>query len=117
MGEDFDNHGGIFDGGDERDRAATVGTDCHVDREDAFEQLGPAQAGLRGGRGGLAVRLCGGRHLVGLAGYNLGSEGRVGRENAMKANEMEPRPRDEGRQALRRPVFSMAEWKKKPHHK
>ena len=66
MGEDFDNHRGIFDGGNERDQAATVGTGCHVDRKDAFEQLSPAQAGSRRGRGGLAVRLRWGSHLVGL---------------------------------------------------
>ena len=44
MGEDLHNHPGIFDGGNEDDRAATVGTGGHVDLEDAFEQLRPAQA-------------------------------------------------------------------------
>ncbi len=47
MGEDFDNHRGVFDGGDERHRAATVGTGCHVDREYAFEQLRPTQMSSR----------------------------------------------------------------------
>ncbi len=42
MSEDLGYHRGIFNGGDERHRAATVGTGCHVDREHAFEQLGPA---------------------------------------------------------------------------
>ena len=46
MGEDLDDHRGLFDGGDERHRAAAVETGGHVDREDAFEQLGSAQAGL-----------------------------------------------------------------------
>ena len=47
MSEDFDNHCGIFNGGDECDRAPTVGTGCHVNLEHAFEQLSPAQAGSR----------------------------------------------------------------------
>jgi hypothetical protein len=47
MREDFGNDRGIFDGGNKRDRAATMGTGCHVDLEEAFEQFGPAQAGLR----------------------------------------------------------------------
>ena len=45
MREDIGNDRGIFDGGNERDRAATMGTGGHVDLEEAFEQLGPAQAG------------------------------------------------------------------------
>ena len=60
MSEDFEDHVGIFDGGDRRHRAPTLETDGHVDREDAFEQLGPAQAGLRGSRGNLALRTRGG---------------------------------------------------------
>ena len=37
---------------------------------------------------------------VGLAGYDLGPQGRVRREHAMEANEMEPGTRDAGREAL-----------------
>ncbi|UCE64419.1 MAG: hypothetical protein JSU59_04560 [Nitrospirota bacterium] len=37
MREDFGNNRGIFNGGNERDRAATVGTACHVD---LLEQTG-----------------------------------------------------------------------------
>ena len=48
MSENLGNHCGIFDGGDVRHRATTLETDGHVDREDALEQLGPAQAGSRG---------------------------------------------------------------------
>ena len=70
MGEDFDNHGGIFNGGDERHRCTTVQTEYHVDREHAFEQLGPAQAGSRGRRGSLALRLSGRRYLVGEVDLN-----------------------------------------------
>jgi len=102
MSEDFDNHGGIFDGGDECDRAPTGGTGCHVNLEHAFEQLRPAQAGSRGGRRGLTVRLSGSRQLVGCAGDNLSPEGRVRRKHAMKPNEMEPWPWDEGREALQK---------------
>ncbi len=47
MSENLGNDRGLFDGGDERHRAATVQTGGHVDLEHAFEQLGPAQAGLR----------------------------------------------------------------------
>ncbi len=75
----------------------TVG---HVDRERPFEQLGPAQAGLRCSIWGVAVFIGGGRGLVGLAGNNLGPQGRVRREHAMEANEMEPGPWDESRQVL-----------------
>ena len=64
MREDFGPDRGIVDGGHERDRTATMGTGCHVDREDAFEQLGPAQAGSRWSRRSLARSLSGGRQLV-----------------------------------------------------
>ncbi len=37
MGEDFGDDRGIFDGGDMRHRATTVGTGGHVEVEDAFE--------------------------------------------------------------------------------
>ena len=59
MGEDLDDHVGLFDGGDRRHRATTLETDGHVDREHAFEQLGPTQTGSRGSRGILAVRISG----------------------------------------------------------
>ena len=38
--------------------------------------------------------------LVGLTGNNLGPQRGIGGEHAMEANEMKPRTRDEGRQAL-----------------
>ncbi len=38
--------------------------------------------------------------VIGLFGDNLGSEGGVGGEYAMEANEMEPGTRDQGSQAL-----------------
>ena len=47
MGEDFDNHRRIFDGGDNLQGAAAVGTVFHVDVEDVFEQSGPADARRR----------------------------------------------------------------------
>ncbi len=44
--------------------------------------------------------LCGDGGVIGLAGDDLGPEGRVGGEYAMEANEMEARTRDQGGQAL-----------------
>jgi hypothetical protein len=99
MGENLGDHRGVFDGGDERQGAATVRTGCHVDFKHPFEQLGPAQAGRRGCGGCSAVLIGGGRCLVGLAWDDLGSEGSVGREHAMEANEME---RGRGTSAARR---------------
>ncbi len=42
MGENLDDHRGLFDGGDERQGATTVGTGGHVDLTHPFEQMGPA---------------------------------------------------------------------------
>src|SRR4029450_5325701 len=42
MGEDFDNHRRIFDGGDDLQAAAAVRAVFDVDVEDPFEQPGPA---------------------------------------------------------------------------
>ena len=49
MGEDFGNDRGTFDGGNDRQGAATVRTVCHIDLKHPFEQLGPAHAGPRWG--------------------------------------------------------------------
>ncbi len=40
------------------------------------------------------------RRRVGLAGHDLGAQGRVGRQHTMEANEMEPGTWDEGGQAV-----------------
>ena len=45
VGENLDDHGGIFNGRDERQGATTVGTGGHVDLEHSFEQLGPVGIG------------------------------------------------------------------------
>ena len=45
MSENPGNHGGLFDGGDDFQGAATVGAVFEVDIEDPFEEPGPAQAG------------------------------------------------------------------------
>jgi hypothetical protein len=37
MGEDLGNHGGMFDGGDDRQGAAAVGTLFNIDSEHPFE--------------------------------------------------------------------------------
>lgn len=47
MGENLGDHRGVFDGEDERQGAATVRTGCQVDFKHPFEQLSPAQAGMR----------------------------------------------------------------------
>jgi hypothetical protein len=44
MGENLGDHRGFFDGGDERQGAATVRTGGHVDFKHPFEQLCPGQA-------------------------------------------------------------------------
>jgi len=69
--ENLGNHGGIFNGGEEGQRAAALRTGGEVDGEDACESLGPTQASPRGGCGGLADFIGGARGLVGLAGNNL----------------------------------------------
>ena len=55
MLEDLGNHGGIYDGGDDRQGAAAVRALFNIDIEYPFEQRGPAQAGKRRGRGRLGV--------------------------------------------------------------
>jgi hypothetical protein len=54
MLEDLGNHGGIYDGGDDRQGAAAVGALFNIDIEYPFEQPGPAQAGKRRSRGASA---------------------------------------------------------------
>ncbi len=48
--EDLGNHGGIYDGGDDLQGPAALGTLLDVDVEHPFEQPGPAHAGWRRGR-------------------------------------------------------------------
>ena len=55
MLEDLGNHGGIYDGGDDRQGATAVGALFDIDIEYPFEQPGPAQAGKRRSRGRLGV--------------------------------------------------------------
>ena len=100
MAKNLDNHCGIFNGGNERHGATALRTGGQIDFKHPFEQLRPTQASPRCGRGELAVPIGGVRQLVGLAWDDLGSEGGMGREHAMEANEMEPRPWDECGQSL-----------------
>jgi hypothetical protein len=44
MGEDFDDHRRIVDGGDDLQGAAAVGAVFNIDIEDPFEEPGPAHA-------------------------------------------------------------------------
>jgi len=46
VGENLDDHGGIFNGRDEGQGAAALWIGCQVDREDAFESLRPTHPGL-----------------------------------------------------------------------
>ncbi len=55
-----------------------------------FEQLGSAQADLRCGMWRVAVLIGGVRRVVRPAWDDLGPQGRIGREHAMEAKEMEP---------------------------
>ena len=101
VGENLDDHGGILDGCQDGQRPAAQGTGGQVDREDAFESLGPTHSGPRGGRARIVVPLGGVRLLVWVTGHDLRPERRVGCEHAMEANEMEARTRDERGQALK----------------
>ena len=47
MDEDLGHHGGLFDGGNERQGAAALRSGGHVNFEHPFEQLGPPHAGMR----------------------------------------------------------------------
>ena len=47
MAQHLDDHRGIFNGRDEREGVAALWAGGEVDGEDAFESLGPAQAGPR----------------------------------------------------------------------
>ena len=55
MGKDLGDHGGIYDGGDDCQGAAALGTVFHVDSEHPFEQPSPADAGWRRVMGCVAV--------------------------------------------------------------
>gem|GEM_PF-6510656 len=85
-----DKHGGIFDGGDERQLTAAVRTGGEVDGEDACESLGPPSAGACGSCGGLAVSIWGGQGRVGCTRHDLRPQRRVGGQHVMEANEMDP---------------------------
>ena len=100
MGEKLDDDRGIFDGRQDGQRAAALGTGGDVDGEHAFEQLGPAHPGPWRSRGGIVVPT-GDVCLRGrFAGHDLSTQGGIGREYAMEANEMEARTWDEGGEAL-----------------
>ena len=63
MREDLGDHEGIYDGGDDRQGAAALGTVFHVDSEHLFEQPSPADAGWRREMGCVAV-IKGGCRLI-----------------------------------------------------
>ncbi len=51
MGENLDDHCGIFDSRKDGQRAVALRTGGDIDGKDAFESLGPAHASPRGSRG------------------------------------------------------------------
>ncbi len=59
MSEDLGDHGGVFDGGDDLQRAAGVRALFNIDIEHPFEQPCPADAEWRPVVGWVAVNLCG----------------------------------------------------------
>ena len=82
MGEDFDNHRRIFDGGDALQAAAAVRAVFDVDVEDPFEQPGPTQARRRA----LRVIACGRGCLLWRTGDDFTTQLCVRREHAMEAD-------------------------------
>jgi hypothetical protein len=95
VGEDFDDHQRIFDGGpstrlrtgDDLQPAAAVRAVFDVDVEDPFEQPGPTQARRR-------VIACGRGCLLWRTGDNFTTQLCVRREHAMEATCPEPVERD-----------------------
>ena len=79
MGEDFDNHRRIFDGGDDLQAAAAVRAVFDVDVEDPFEQPGPTQARRR-------VIACGRGCLLWRTGDDFTTQLCVRREHAIEAD-------------------------------
>ena len=55
MSEDLGDHVGVFDGGDDLQRAAAVRAVLNIDIEHPFEQPSPADAGWRRGMGYVTV--------------------------------------------------------------
>jgi hypothetical protein len=100
MLEDLGNHGGIYDGGDDRQGAAAVGALFNIDIEYPFEQpssdgQAPQQGAPRRGRlRGMGVD----RRVQ----NDLGTEPRVGCEHAMEADEMEPWTGNQGGESLQK---------------
>jgi len=60
VAENLADHWGIFNGGEDGQGAAALGTGGDVDGEDAFESLGPTHASPRGSRGEIAGFIGGG---------------------------------------------------------
>ena len=96
MREYPDNHGGLFDGGDELQVAATIRTMFDIDRENTFEQARPTHA-----------RRCAGCVLGGVldcilrwAQHDRSTQPGVGCQHAVEADQMQARTRHQGGQAL-----------------
>jgi hypothetical protein len=91
MGEDASNHWQLFNGCDDSEGAATLGAAFDVDVKDPFKRSGPTHTHRRTLR--VPARVCGRRR--GRARNDLGAQGSVGCEHAMKANQMVAWTRDQ----------------------
>ena len=81
----------FFDGGDDLQGAAVLGTLFNIDIEHPSEQPGPAYTSRRQVMGCVAVII---DRVIGVdrrAGNNLGTPLGVGREHAMEADQRQPR--------------------------
>jgi hypothetical protein len=95
VGKDLDDDGGIFDGGDNLERPAAVGTMLKVQPENSPQQSSPSQSSRSFGLGRSPV----GRHGC-CPWHDLPPQFGIGCEHSMEAGQMQPRPGDQGRQAL-----------------
>ena len=95
MRENPDDHGQIFDGGDEFQASATMWAVFDVDIEHALEQLRPTHARRRamGVPGCMCVGLVRPRN-------DRGAQSGIGREHPMKVDQKQARPRHQRGEAL-----------------
>ena len=85
MREDPDDHGGLFDGGDDFQAPATVR--AMLDFEDPFEQTRPTHARRRAM--GVPGCMCAG---IVRPRNDRGAQSGIGRKHPMEANQMQARP-------------------------
>lgn len=93
--EDPDNHGRLFDGGDDLQPTAAVRAMLNVEVEDAFQQTRPAHA-----RRSLPVRLGGLSGLLDPPRHDRRTQSGMRGEHPVEADQVQPRARHQGDQAL-----------------